>query len=82
MQNLFGVNIMNKPNIYKLEKACENFNDKFPVGTEVLLKKDFIDEPIMTKVRHSAFVLSGHSAVAFFEGITGCYSISSVIGKT
>ena len=42
--------------------------------------KDFAKEPTVTKVRHEAFVLSGHSAVAFFEGIRGCYAISSVQG--
>ena len=69
-----------KPNLKKLQKQCDDFNEKYPVGTPVLLKKDFVDEPVMTSVKREAFVLSGHSAVAFFEGISGCYLISHVKG--
>jgi hypothetical protein len=71
---------MKKPNLKKLQKECDDFNAKYPVGTQVLLKKDFIDVPVKTKVRHEAYILSGHSAVAFFEGISGCYLISCVRG--
>lgn len=73
---------MAKPNLKKLQKECDDFNEKYPVGTEVLLKKDFVDEPVKTSVRHEAYVLSGHSAVAFFNGVSGCYAISSVIGRS
>ena len=69
---------MKKPNIEQLQKECDDFNAKYPVGTSILLKKDFVDEPVKTTVRHAAYVLSGHSAVAFFEGISGCYLISCV----
>lgn len=71
---------MRKPNIKKLQNECDDFNKKYPIGTPVLLKKDFVDEPIKTKVDREAFVLSGHSTVAFFEGISGCYLISCVRG--
>ena len=70
---------MKKPDIKKLQKACDDFNEKYPVGTEVLLKRDF-GPVIKIRVQHEAYVLSGHSAVAFFEGISGCYAISSVQG--
>lgn len=69
-----------KPNLKKLQKQCDEFNKKYPIGTAVKLKKDFIDVPVTTKVRNEAFVLSGHSAVAFFDGISGCYHISCVKG--
>ena len=65
-----------------LEKEMEDFNKKYPVGTEILLQKDFEDEPIKTKVRHEAYILSGHTVVAFFENVSGCYSINSVVGKS
>lgn len=65
----------------KLQAECDAFNAKYPVGTPVLLKKDFIDEPVQTVVRHPAYVLSGHSAVAFFDGVSGCYAIKCVKGK-
>jgi hypothetical protein len=71
---------MRKPNIEKLQKLCDDFNTKYPVGMTVMLKKDFADEPVLTKVRHAAYVLSGHSAVAFFENVSGCYLIDRVTG--
>ena len=64
-----------------LEKEARDFNEKYPVGSEVLLMKDFQDDPIVTKVESAAYVLSGHTAVAFFENVSGCYSINSVVGK-
>lgn len=71
---------MRQPNVKQLEKQCEEFNSNFPVGSAVLLKKDFVDEPVETEVTRPAFVMSGHSAVAFFKGISGCYHISCVKG--
>ncbi len=58
---------------YLLRKA-EEFNKQFPVGTEVLLRKD-CGELFRTKIKHPAYVMQGHSAVAHFEGVSGCYSI-------
>ncbi len=63
-----------------LQIECDAFNLKYPAGTPVFLKKDGVDTPIRTEVRGPAFVLSGHSAVAFFEGVSGCYLISCVKG--
>jgi hypothetical protein len=70
-----------KPNMKKLQEQCDHFNKKYPVGTPVLLKKDFVDECVKTKVRHEAYVMSGHSAVAFFEGVIGSYLIDRVTGS-
>ena len=69
-----------RPNIKTLQKECDDFNQKYPVGTDVFLKTDFVDEPVKTTVDHEAYILSGHSAVAFFKGISGCYLISFVKG--
>ncbi len=67
--------------IIDLQKQCDDFNKKYPVGTDVLLKKDFDPVLFKTKIRSEAYVLSGHTAVAFFEGVSGCYDIESVKGK-
>lgn len=64
---------MRRPSKAKLERIVELFNTRFPVGAEVLLRKD--SGVIETRVREPAFLLSGHSAVAFFEGVSGAYSI-------
>jgi hypothetical protein len=74
--------ILKKPNVAKLQAKCDAFNEKCPVGTPVRLKKDFVDEPIMTTVKHPAYVMCGHSAVAFFEGVSGCYDIRCASGDT
>jgi hypothetical protein len=67
-----------KPNVKKLQRLCDDFNVKYPIGTEVFLKKDFQESLTKTKVRERAYVLSGHSAVAFFEGVSGSYLIDCV----
>lgn len=70
------------PNQSQLKKACDVFNNLYPVGTAVLLKKDGVDSPVKTKVTNEAFILSGHSACAFFEGISGSYLIDRVTPLT
>ncbi len=66
---------MKKPSFAKLLSLVEKFNKCFPVGTQVVLKKDL--EEVDTEVTHEAYVMGGHSAVAFFRGISGCYSIEN-----
>lgn len=60
------------------EKAAEAFNRRFPVGSDVMLKKDFEDISVRTKTHSEAFVMCGHSAVVFLEGVSGCYLITHV----
>ena len=62
-----------QPSLAQLEKIVFHFNEAYPVGSEVMLRKD--TETIATKVTAPAQVLSGHSAVGWFEGVSGCYSI-------
>jgi hypothetical protein len=62
-----------QPSKQQLEAICQRFNKHFPVGTRVRLRKD--SEDVHTTVRGEAYVLGGHSAVAFFEGVSGAYSI-------
>lgn len=62
----------------KLQTQCDVWNKANPVGCDVMLKKDFVDEPVKTKTRSEAYVLSGHSAVIFLEGVSGCYHLSYV----
>jgi len=67
-----------RPNIAKLQAQCDAFNAEHPVGTRVMLKKDFAPEPIETRTRSEAQVLSGHSAVIWLEGVSGCYALDCV----
>ncbi len=60
-----------------LQAQCDAFNADTPVGSEVLVKKD-IGPNVITKTRSEAQVLSGHTAVIWLEGISGCYLLDRV----
>ena len=62
----------------KLRKSVDAFNRRFPVGSEVMLKKDGVPEPIRTRTRSDAYLMCGHSAVVFLEGVSGCYLMTHV----
>lgn len=66
-----------KPNLKKLQKTCDDWNAKYPVGTAVVLKADG-GQNVATKTRSEASILSGHSAVIWLEGISGCYLLDRV----
>lgn len=62
------------PTLKQLQVEVDQFNRLYPVGTRVLLRKD--SGTVETVVRAPAGILSGHSAVAHFDGISGCYAIT------
>lgn len=65
---------MRKPDQNQLQKIVNDFNAKYPVGTKVILRKD--SGEVETQVTAPARILSGHSAVAWFEGVSGAYSVN------
>ena len=62
-----------RPNQRKLQQLVDDFNRLYPVGAEVILRKD--TERIRTTVEHPAEIFGGHSAVAWFAGVRGAYAI-------
>lgn len=56
----------------RLQAECDEWNKLHPVGSEVTVT---LDDGIKTKglVRWEANLLSGHTPVAWIEGISGCY---------
>jgi hypothetical protein len=68
---------MRTPHPAELREQCEAFNKKYPVGQKVSVRKDAGDG-IITMTRSKAEVLSGHSAVIWLKGITGCYLLDRV----
>ena len=60
-----------------LELECQRWNESHPIGTRVVVKKDNGVE-FLTRTRSEASVLSGHTAVIFVEGISGCYLLARV----
>lgn len=65
----------------KNDLIIENFNLKYPVGTDVTVKKDN-GEIIHTKTRSEADLLGGHTPVIWLDGISGCYALSRVTPKS
>jgi len=72
---------MNRPTPKQLERMVAKFNQDFPVGTKVVLRKGVLSddrevEEIETTVTAPATIMGFHSAVAWFDGISGCYDIN------
>jgi hypothetical protein len=61
----------------KLQAECDNFNAANEVGAAVTVQLDGgeVRETITTS---EAQVLSGHSAVIWLKGISGCYLLERV----
>lgn len=69
---------MRKPNTKKMQAECDAFNAKHPVGSDVVVRLDGVDEPFITRTRSEAQILSGHSAVIWLENVSGCYLLDRV----
>ncbi len=61
----------------ELAAKIARFNEKHPIGCNVVVRKDDGTE-VKTVTRSEAMVLSGHSAVIWLKGIIGCYALDSV----
>jgi len=68
---------MRAPSQQKLQKQCDAWNSANSVGATVKVRLDN-GETRETRTRTEAHVLSGHSAVIWLEGITGCYLLDRV----
>lgn len=71
---------MKQPSIKTLSNLVEQFNTDYSIGDKVLIVKDSGSTETMT-VKSKAYVLGGHSAMVFFEEMSGCYDITRVTGK-
>lgn len=61
----------------KLKMEVERFNQAFEVGEVVLYANDF-GEKCPYPLKHPAQILSGHTAVCWLEGKTGCVMTSRI----
>jgi hypothetical protein len=59
------------------QKDCDAWNAKHPVGTAVSVRRD-TGEVQEAKTKSPAEMLSGHTAVIWLEGISGCYMLDRV----
>lgn len=69
---------MRKPNLKALQDECDKFNAANPIGADINVVLDNVAEPFLTKTRSDAQVLSGHSAVIWLDGVSGCYLLGRV----
>ena len=70
-----------KPDYKHQEKLVRDWNEKYPVGTQVIVRKDDQTE-VRTETVHEATMLGGHTAVAWLKDISGCYSLERVRADT
>lgn len=68
---------VNRPNIKALQRKCDDWNAVHGLGCKVQLTKDS-GEVVVTNTRSQAQVLSGHSAVIWLDGVSGCYALDRV----
>lgn len=65
------------PSAAQLQAACDKFNAAHEVGAAVTVQLDG-GEVRETFTTSEAQVLSGHSAVIWLDGISGCYLLDRV----
>jgi hypothetical protein len=65
------------PSAAQLQAACDKFNAANAVGAAVTVRLDG-GEVRETVTTSEAQVLSGHSAVIWLKGISGCYLLDRV----
>jgi hypothetical protein len=74
---------MKKPKRESLERLtarCNEFNARYPVGTEVEYHP-VIGEPehSIYVTCHQAEVLSGHTAIIWLKGKSGCVALDAIV---
>lgn len=68
-------------NKQQLQRMVDQFNQAFEVGDRVYYEDDFGTQHADT-VRHPAQILSGHSAVCWLHGRSGCVLVDRISKNT
>lgn len=66
-----------KAELAKMQKACDEFNAKCPVGGHVTVELDD-GRTINTTTVSTAQIMGGHTAVIWLLGVSGCYALERV----
>jgi len=69
---------MKQKSLKKLQQQVDDFNSKVAIGQKVQIKMWEDGEWQEATVSHPATILSGHSAVGWFEEVRGCHSLDFV----
>lgn len=69
-----------QPSVEQLEERCRQWNVTHPIGAVVEYHSTIgAYRHIVTRTRGEAYVLSGHTAVCFIEGIPGCVALDALV---
>lgn len=70
--------VVKNHNYEELKARVDKFNDKYKIGYKVKIKRD--DNSIQeVTVDMPATILEGHTAVGWFEEISGCYALDKIV---
>lgn len=69
---------MKHPSQKQLQAQVDKFNAEYPVGSHVNVTMDD-GANVATVVSRAAMILGGHSAVAWFKDIAGCYRLDRAV---
>lgn len=68
------------PTEAKLHEQVTEFNKRYKVGDKLIVIKDNGDKHVHA-LKAPAQVMGCHSAVAWFEGLSGCWAIERVVNE-
>ena len=63
----------------QLQEEVDGFNEHYSVGDDVSVQMDSGNIKACT-IQAPASILGGHSAVGWFNEISGCYALDRVVG--
>lgn len=69
-----------QPSMEQLEERCQQWNAAYPIGAVVEYHSTIgAYRHLVTRTKGAAYVLSGHTAVCFIEGIPGCVALDALV---
>lgn len=67
------------PTLKQIQCWCDDWNSKHRPGVEVIYHPVIGEAAgLLTKTTGEAYVLGGHTAVVFVEGVSGCVALRAV----
>lgn len=79
MKKQLKSNVYRPPTLAELQAEVDAFNARVSIGDTVLVKRDGVDTLGEYKTQTAAQILSGHSAVVWLDGVSGCYCLTHVV---
>lgn len=67
-----------RPSLARMQQAVDSWNANNRPGTKVIVCRDDGREEVRLTTSE-AYVLSGHTAVIHFQGISGCFALDRIV---